>query len=188
MAKFQKLCLCIVCVYLCGCSADKESASVTELFYQTPIALDTANVSMVRAFHPTELAPHLEHLVTPSFPEVVESWAEKCLIPSGAHGQTRVIIEEASICAFPVAEPQGFFASTFTTPKVQYTAQCLMTLEKKDAAKAPAYSHRIQVSVNKVAERDISAEKRDTILRTIMREILERLHAELIKIGAIARI
>ncbi|MDR1910274.1 MAG: hypothetical protein LBQ26_00320 [Holosporales bacterium] len=170
----------IACVCLLGCTQDREKTVEVPRFHEMPLLCDVAQISVSCTFRSTEVDPSIEHLVTPSFPEVVEKWAKKCFVASGTQGQMRVIIEEASISAFPVAEPQGFFASTFFSPKIQYTAYCVIKLEIHKAAHIPLHTHRVYVSVSKKAGRDISEENRDILLRAMMHNMLERLHTEVL--------
>jgi hypothetical protein len=171
----------IACVCLLGFTYYKEKKSTVDPIYKMPISFDVAKISVSCTFHPTETAPNVEHLVTPSFPEVAQQWAEKILTASGAQGQINVVIEEASITAFPVAEPRGFWVSILSSSKVQYTARCVIRLETRKTAHASPSAYCVQASVNKVTEQNVSAEKRDVVLRDMMQSTLECLRAELLK-------
>jgi hypothetical protein len=138
-----------------------------------------AHVSVVPATQVSEgLSTSVE--MTPPFSESIVRWAEKNLVAGGTQGEAQAVVESASLDVFPVAEPQGFFASTFATAKVQYTAHCVLVLQQKKAGKSPI-TYRVQVSVKKTAERDPSPKARETVLRTLVQEVLLRLRQEVSK-------
>ncbi|MDR0662042.1 MAG: hypothetical protein LBF76_01490 [Holosporales bacterium] len=169
-------------LFLSGCSGNEASTFASfDAIPTQPISLDATRISVQTAPQAAEGSfTGIDSLLSPPFPERVARWAEKNLVAGGLQGEIQALVEEATLNVFPVAEAQGFLESTFSKAKVQYAACCTVTLQKGKRAR-DSQTYRVKVSVNKITDRDLSPEERDTLLRMLIQEALVRLRAELIK-------
>lgn len=121
---------------MAGCSSTPPAQKFPELSWSRlpPITLTVSQVEVVKAYVPSDQAPHVETLPPRTLIDSADRWARDRLRVGGGAGFARFIITDASMVevALPV---QTGLAYTFTTQQSKrYDAHVAARLEILDAS------------------------------------------------------
>lgn len=121
---------------MAGCSSTPPTQKFPELSWSRlpPITLTVSQVEVVKAYVPSDQAPHVETLPPRTLIDSADRWARDRLRVGGGAGFARFIITDASMVevALPV---QTGLAYTFTTQQSKrYDAHVAARLEILDAS------------------------------------------------------
>ena len=121
---------------MAGCSGTPPAQKFPELSWSRlpPITLKVSQVEVVKAYVPSDQAPHVETLPPRTLIDAADRWARDRLRVGGGAGFARFIITDASMVevALPV---QSGLAYAFTTQQAKrYDAHVAARLEILDAS------------------------------------------------------
>ncbi|MCR9219559.1 MAG: hypothetical protein NXI21_04970 [Alphaproteobacteria bacterium] len=158
-------CLVLAVVALAACETRVETPRYADITFahQAQIALDVAEIEVVRVYRPTAQPPNVEVEFPVSPLDTAARWAVDRLRAVGSSGRATVRILDASVVERPLDKTEGV-TGLFTTDQAErYEARFFVELSAEDANRGIAAQTTAEVSRSRTAPEGLTLNEREAL-------------------------
>jgi len=145
-------------------------------------SLDVQKIDFVSSFKPSMKEPNVEHLLQPTFPEHLKSWAANRLKPKGGDRTLRIVVDNASIVAVKLPQTKGITGLFTKDQSTRYDGVLTVSLKILNGTELlPESELNVAVNRSRTVSEDLSPAARNDVLNNVAQLMMKDLDAEVEK-------
>lgn len=163
LARLAGLVLAVVALAACETRVETPRYADITFAHQAPIALDVAEIEVVRVYRPTAQPPNVELEFPVSPLDTAARWAVDRLRAVGSSGRATVRILDASVVERPLDKTEGVTGLFTTDQAEQYDARYLVELSAEDPDRGIAARTTAEVARSRTAPEGLTFNEREAL-------------------------